>query len=105
MAASIENISSGYACHPTTATLLVMPLFHGLGYRWVAINLGSGGSAYVPSTVRSQPICSGQMCFASVVTWYTAVPTIHRIFLTGPPANTEVLSVPLRFNPQLQSAR
>src|SRR5262249_46905403 len=51
IAASIKNISSGYALSPNDATLLVMPLFHGHGLiGGLLSSLASGGSAYVPST-------------------------------------------------------
>jgi acyl-CoA synthetase (AMP-forming)/AMP-acid ligase II len=99
IAASIEHISSGYALSPEDATLLVMPLFHGHGLIGGLLStLASGGSAYVPSTGEF----SAHMFWPDVlrlgVTWYTAVPTIHRILLNRAAREYPKSSaVPLRF--------
>jgi oxalate---CoA ligase len=99
IAASIEQISSGYALSPDDATLLVMPLFHGHGLIGGLLStLASGGSAYVPSTGEF----SAHMFWPDVlrvgVTWYTAVPTIHRILLNRAPHEyPKASAVPLRF--------
>lgn len=99
LSASIKGISSGYALSPNDATLIVMPLFHGHGLvAGLLSTLASGGSAYLPSTGAF----SAHLFWADVVrlgvTWYTAVPTIHRILLnraaTEYPKSTPV---PLRF--------
>jgi len=82
IAASIENISSGYALSPNDATLLVMPLFHGHGLiAGLLSTLASGGSAYVPSTGEFSAHMFWPDVLRTGVTWYTAVPTIHRILL------------------------
>ena len=79
---SIRDIVSGYDLSPQDATLIVMPLFHGHGLvAGLLATLASGGSAYLPST----GVFSAHLFWADVVrlgvTWYTAVPTIHRILL------------------------
>jgi acyl-CoA synthetase (AMP-forming)/AMP-acid ligase II len=80
--ASIRDIVSGYDLSPRDATLIVMPLFHGHGLvAGLLATLASGGSAYLPTT----GVFSAHLFWADVarlgVTWYTAVPTIHRILL------------------------
>jgi len=79
---SLQSISSGYDLSPQDATLIVMPLFHGHGLvAGLLATLASGGSAYLPSTGGF----SAHLFWGDVVrlgvTWYTAVPTIHRILL------------------------
>jgi acyl-CoA synthetase (AMP-forming)/AMP-acid ligase II len=81
--ASIRSISSGYDLSPQDATLIVMPLFHGHGLvAGLLATLASGGSAYLPST----GVFSAHLFWPDVVrlgvTWFTAVPTIHRILLS-----------------------
>ena len=99
IAASIESISSGYALSPNDATLLVMPLFHGHGLiAGLLSTLVSGGSAYVPSTGAFSAHLFWPDVLRLGVTWYTAVPTIHRILLNR--ADHEYpksLPPPLRF--------
>jgi acyl-CoA synthetase (AMP-forming)/AMP-acid ligase II len=80
--ASVQSIASGYDLSPQDATLIVMPLFHGHGLiAGLLATLASGGSAYLPSTGGF----SAHLFWPDVarlgVTWYTAVPTIHRILL------------------------
>src|SRR5258707_4360399 len=99
LVASIENISSGYALSPTDATLLVMPLFHGHGLIGGLLStLARAGGAYVPSTGRfSAPLFRPEPLRLGV-TWYTAVPTIHRILLNRASNEYPTSSpVPLRF--------
>ena len=80
--ASVHSICSGYDLSPQDATLIVMPLFHGHGLvAGLLATLASGGGAYLPSTGGF----SAHLFWADVVrlgvTWFTAVPTIHRILL------------------------
>jgi acyl-CoA synthetase (AMP-forming)/AMP-acid ligase II len=80
--ASVHSIASGYDLSPQDATLIVMPLFHGHGLiSGLLATLASGGSAYLPSTGGF----SAHLFWGDVVrlgvTWYTAVPTIHRILV------------------------
>jgi acyl-CoA synthetase (AMP-forming)/AMP-acid ligase II len=99
IAASIENISRGYSLSPKDATIIVMPLFHGHGLMaGLLATLASGGSAYVPSRGSFSAHLFWQDVVRLGVTWYTAVPTIHRILLNR--ASTEYpksTPVPLRF--------
>ena len=79
---SVRGISRGYELSPQDATLIVMPLFHGHGLvAGLLATLASGGSAYLPSTGGF----SAHLFWGDVVrlgvTWYTAVPTIHRILV------------------------
>ena len=99
IAASIENISSGYALSPNDATLLVMPLFHGHGLIGGLLStLASGGRAYVPSTGAFSAHLFWPDVLRLGVTWYTAVPTIHRILLNRASHEYPKSSpVPLRF--------
>src|SRR6266850_625832 len=99
IAASIENISSAYALSPNDATLLVMPLFHGHGLiAGLLSTLASGGSAYVPSTGAFSAHLFWPDVVRLGVTWYTAVPTIHRILLNRAPQEYPKSSaLPLRF--------
>jgi acyl-CoA synthetase (AMP-forming)/AMP-acid ligase II len=80
--ASVQSISSGYDLSQQDVTLIVMPLFHGHGLiAGLLSTLASGGSAYLPGT----GVFSAHLFWPDVVrlgvTWYTAVPTIHRILL------------------------
>ncbi len=80
LTASLHNISSGYRLSPADATLVVMPLFHGHGLIGALLaTLYSGGSAYLPSTGVFSAHLSWPDVLRLGVTWYTAVPTIHRI--------------------------
>ena len=99
LAASIEDISSGYALSPDDATLVVMPLFHGHGLIGGLLStLASGGSAYVPSTGAFSAHLFWPDVLRLGVTWYTAVPTIHRILLSRASREYPKSSpVPLRF--------
>jgi acyl-CoA synthetase (AMP-forming)/AMP-acid ligase II len=80
--ASVLSISSGYDLSPQDATLIVMPLFHGHGLvAGLLASLVSGGSAYLPSTGGFSAHLFWEDVARLGVTWYTAVPTIHRILL------------------------
>ena len=98
VAASIRDIVSGYDLSPQDATLIVMPLFHGHGLvAGLLATLASGGSAYLPSTGAF----SAHLFWADVVrlgvTWYTAVPTTHRILLNRASQEYPGSPVALRF--------
>lgn len=82
IAASVQNIASGYDLSPQDATLVVMPLFHGHGLMaGLLATLASGGSAYLPSTGAFSAHLFWPDLVRLGVTWYTAVPTIHRILV------------------------
>ena len=96
--ASINGISSGYALSPNDATLIVMPLFHGHGLiAGLLSTLASGGSAYLPSTGGFSAHLFWPDVVRLGVTWYTAVPTIHRILVNRASTEYPKSPVPLRF--------
>ena len=99
IAASIEGISSGYALSPNDATLIVMPIFHGHGLiAGLLSTLASGGSAYLPNTGAFSAHLFWPDVVRLGVTWYTAVPTIHRILVNRASKEYPKSSpVPLRF--------
>jgi oxalate---CoA ligase len=82
LVASVHGISCGYDLSPQDATLIVMPLFHGHGLvAGLLATLASGGSAYLPSTGGFSAHLFWPDVVRLRVTWYTAVPTIHRILV------------------------
>jgi acyl-CoA synthetase (AMP-forming)/AMP-acid ligase II len=99
LVASVHGISCGYDLSPQDATLIVMPLFHGHGLvAGLLATLASGGSAYLPSTGGFSAHLFWPDVVRLGVTWYTGVPTIHRILVNR--ASKEYLSsspVRLRF--------
>ena len=97
--ASVQSIASGYDLSPDDATLIVMPLFHGHGLiAGLLSTLASGGSAYLPSTGGFSAHLFWPDVVRLGVTWYTAVPTIHRILLNRAPKDYPSSSpVRLRF--------
>ena len=76
-----------------------MPLFHGHGLiAGLLSTLASGGSAYLPSTGAFSAHLFWPDVVRLGVTWYTAVPTIHRILVNRASADyPKSSSVPLRF--------
>jgi acyl-CoA synthetase (AMP-forming)/AMP-acid ligase II len=99
LAASVHSIASGYDLSPQDATLIVMPLFHGHGLvAGLLATLASGGSAYLPSTGGFSAHLFWPDVVRLGVTWYTAVPTIHRILINRASQEYPVSSsVALRF--------
>jgi acyl-CoA synthetase (AMP-forming)/AMP-acid ligase II len=96
--ASVHSISSGYDLSPQDATLIVMPLFHGHGLvAGLLATLASGGSAYLPSAGRFSAHLFWPDVVRLGVTWYTAVPTIHRILLNRASQEYPSSPVALRF--------
>jgi len=84
--ASVHDISSGYGLSQQDATLIVMPLFHGHGLMaGLLATLASGGSAYLPSTGGFSAHLFWPDVVRLGVTWYTTVPTIHRILVNRAP--------------------
>jgi oxalate---CoA ligase len=80
--ASVQRIASGYDLSPQDTTLVVMPLFHGHGLMGgLLATLASGGSAYLPRTGGFSAHLFWPDVVRLGVTWYTAVPTIHRILV------------------------
>jgi acyl-CoA synthetase (AMP-forming)/AMP-acid ligase II len=98
LVASVHSISSGYDLSPQDATLIVMPLFHGHGLvAGLLATLASGGSAYLPSTGGFSAHLFWADAVRLGVTWYTAVPTIHRILLNRASQEYPSSPVALRF--------
>ncbi|MDA1188576.1 MAG: acyl--CoA ligase [Chloroflexi bacterium] len=76
--ASLKNIRETYALTPDDVAMVVMPLFHVHGLIGVAFStLSSGGSIVVPSRFSASTFWSIQSELGA--TWYSAVPTIHKI--------------------------
>ncbi len=78
--ASIVNIAATYQLGPSDVSLCAMPLFHVHGLLASALStLATGGTLVVPSPfnpMRFWPVVREQR-----PTWYSAVPTIHRMVL------------------------
>jgi acyl-CoA synthetase (AMP-forming)/AMP-acid ligase II len=96
---SVRHIAQGYELSTQDATLLVMPLFHGHGLvGGLLATLASGGSAYLPSTGAFSAHLFWPDAVRIGMTWYTGVPTIHRILVNRAkqeyPGNT---TIALRF--------
>lgn len=96
---SIRAICAVYHLSPKDATLIVMPLFHGHGLvAGLLATLASGGSAYLPASGRFSAHLFWPEIVRTGASWYTAVPTIHRILLNRASAEYPSSSPPaLRF--------
>jgi acyl-CoA synthetase (AMP-forming)/AMP-acid ligase II len=82
VAESIHGITTVYDLSPQDATLVVMPLFHGHGLvAGLLSTLASGGGAYLPATGSFSAHRFWPDMARVGATWYTAVPTIHRILV------------------------
>jgi acyl-CoA synthetase (AMP-forming)/AMP-acid ligase II len=78
--ASIANIAATYQLTPRDRSLIVMPLFHVHGLIGATLStLHTGGAVVVPA--RFSAGAFWQLASKYGVTWYSAVPTIHRILL------------------------
>jgi acyl-CoA synthetase (AMP-forming)/AMP-acid ligase II len=77
---SIANIADTYRLTPADCSLLVMPLFHVHGLIGVSLStLHSGGKIVAPSRFSAGAFWPAVK--AHRVSWYSAVPTIHRTLL------------------------
>jgi acyl-CoA synthetase (AMP-forming)/AMP-acid ligase II len=75
---SARNVADTYKLTPEDVSLCVMPLFHVHGL--VASTLatfGTGGTVVVPS--RFNPLSFWATVRDHIVSWYSAVPTIHQV--------------------------
>jgi len=87
--ASIDNITATYKLSPADSTLLVMPLFHVHGLVAALLStLYSGGRVILPPRFSASHFV--EWTLAENPTWYTAVPTIHRILL----GHSEMQNIP-----------
>jgi acyl-CoA synthetase (AMP-forming)/AMP-acid ligase II len=82
LAASTQNIVRTYRLSPEDVSLCVMPLFHvhGLVASLLSTFL-SGGTVVTPAKMDLASFW--QTVRDSRVSWYSAVPTIHQMLLTG----------------------
>jgi acyl-CoA synthetase (AMP-forming)/AMP-acid ligase II len=99
IAGAISGVVTTYRLGPRDATVAVMPLFHGHGLIAALLStLASGGRVLLPAAGRFSAHTFWDDVQAARATWYTAVPTIHRILLeraaTDYPGHAEA---PLRF--------
>jgi acyl-CoA synthetase (AMP-forming)/AMP-acid ligase II len=90
LAASTSNIAATYALGPGDVSLCLMPLFHvhGLMASTMATLL-TGGTVVVPA--RFNALTFWRMVRDYVVTWYSAVPTMHQLILTRKRSGDEKL--------------
>jgi oxalate---CoA ligase len=96
---SVGNIASWYDLSPEDATLIVMPLSHGHGLvAGLLATLASGGGAYVPAAGAFSAHVFWPDMMRIRATWFTAVPTIHRILINRASKEYPTSSpIPLRF--------
>jgi acyl-CoA synthetase (AMP-forming)/AMP-acid ligase II len=81
--ASTGNITNTYKLSSADSTLLVMPLFHVHGLVGALLaTLYSGGRVILAPRFSASHFVAWTL--AEKPSWYTAVPTIHRILLTQP---------------------
>lgn len=90
IAGSVSGIVDTYRLGPQDATVAAMPLFHGHGLVAALLStLASGGTVLLPAGGRFSARTFWGDIDAVRATWFTAVPTIHRILLarvaTDPP--------------------
>jgi acyl-CoA synthetase (AMP-forming)/AMP-acid ligase II len=80
--AAVGGVIDTYRLGPQDATVALMPLFHGHGLIAALLStLVSGGTVLLPAAGRfSVHTVVDDICTVGA-TWFTAVPTIHRIIL------------------------
>ena len=78
--ASLKNIRGTYKLTPDDVSMIIMPLFHVHGLLGAALStLSSGGTVVVPPRFSASAFWPVQRVTGA--TWYSAVPTIHKILL------------------------
>ncbi len=81
LTASVANIVATYQLGPADVSLCAMPLFHVHGLLASAMStLATGGTLVVPAPFN--PLGFWQVMRGHRPTWYSAVPTIHRMVLS-----------------------
>jgi thioesterase domain-containing protein/acyl carrier protein len=97
LTASARNIVTALALQPQDRCLNLMPLFHIHGLvGGLLAPLAAGGSAVCPPSPRPGKFFGWME--ATHPTWYTAVPTMHRMVVNEASANRHVIERrPLRF--------
>ena len=82
LAASVAGVVSSYRLTAADATVAVMPLFHGHGLVAALLaTLATGGTVLMPARGNFTAHTFWDDMAAAQATWYTAVPTIHRMLL------------------------
>jgi acyl-CoA synthetase (AMP-forming)/AMP-acid ligase II len=82
IAGSVSAVVGTYGLGPRDATVAVMPLFHGHGLIAALLStLASGGTVLLPAGGRFSAHTFSDDVRAVQATWFTAVPTIHRILM------------------------
>jgi oxalate---CoA ligase len=77
---SSRNIAAHHALTAADRSLVVLPLFHGHGLIGATLStLASGGSVIVPPRFSASEFW--KLFREHHATWYSAVPTIHRVLL------------------------
>src|SRR5262249_30925698 len=80
MTASAENIANTYKLSPNDVSLAVMPLFHVHGLLASTLaTLLTGGTVVLPE--KFNPLSFWRTAGDYSPTWYSAVPTMHRLLL------------------------
>jgi acyl-CoA synthetase (AMP-forming)/AMP-acid ligase II len=81
LAASVRNIAAAYQLGPDDVALCMMPLFHVHGLLASTLStLSSGGTVVVPAPFN--PFTFWQVVQDHRPTWWSAVPTMHRMVLS-----------------------
>jgi len=92
---SVRTIHATYQLTAADTSLIVMPLFHVHGLLGAALaSLNAGGAIVVPPRFSARSFFGH--CAQHRVTWYSAVPTIHRTVLQRA-AEENVAATSLRF--------
>jgi acyl-CoA synthetase (AMP-forming)/AMP-acid ligase II len=82
LSAGVAAVIETYELTAADATVVVMPLFHGHGLVAALLaTLTSAGTVLLPGQGRFAAHTFADDMAAARATWYTAVPTIHRIVL------------------------
>jgi oxalate---CoA ligase len=103
LTASVANIVATYQLGPTDISLCAMPLFHVHGLLASAMStLATGGTLVVPAPFN--PLGFWQVMREHHPTWYSAVPTIHRMVLSRARDQRPAGSESLRFVRSCSSA-
>jgi acyl-CoA synthetase (AMP-forming)/AMP-acid ligase II len=103
LAASVQNTAAHYRLGPGDVSLCVMPLFHVHGLMASALaTLHSGGTVVVPAPFN--PLSFWSVAGEQRPTWYSAVPTIHRMVLARARGERPPASRSLRFVRSCSSA-
>lgn len=82
LAAGVAGVVAAYHLTAADSTVAVMPLFHGHGLvATLLATLTSGGAVLLPARGNFTAHSFWDDMTAARATWFTAVPTIHRILL------------------------